>query len=152
MQPAHQKRPSHGTTIGRVWEIADGISGRVGRRATRKEVIDAFVAEGGKFNTAATQYYEWKKHREQTAGSGLAEGVVLQMGRDGRVLLPMAVRQALGLDETTKLSLRVEDGEMRITPQKLAFSRLQALVKEQDRGRGSVVDELLAQRRSEANR
>jgi bifunctional DNA-binding transcriptional regulator/antitoxin component of YhaV-PrlF toxin-antitoxin module len=152
MQIVHQKRPSHGTVIGRVWELADAISSRSGRRASRKEVIDAFVAEGGNVNTAATQYYEWRKHRAAAQGGDRTDAVVLQMARDGRLVLPLAVREALGLDETAKLMVRVENGELRITPQKFAFSRLQDLVKEQDKGRGSVVDELLAQRRSEAKR
>ncbi len=152
MHSAQHKRPGYGTVIGRVWEIADAISSRSGHRATRKEVIDAFVAEGGNVNTAATQYYEWRKHRAEASGGERLDSVVLQMARDGRLVLPLTVREALGLDEATKLTARVENGELRITPQKFAFSRLQDLVKEQDKGRGSVVDELIAQRRSEANR
>jgi len=41
---------------------------------------------------------------------------------------------------------------LRIMPQKLAFARLQALVKQQDKGEGSAVSELLAERRMEAKR
>lgn len=151
------RRPSHGTMTSRVWEIADQLSRQSARRASSKEVIDAYVREGGNANTAATQYQAWKKSFEPPVAAtvslrGNTESVVLQMGRDGRVLVPQAIRAAMGIDDTTKLSARVENGELRVVPQKLAFARLQALVKEQDKGEGSVVDELLAERRTEANR
>jgi len=77
---------------------------------------------------------------------------MLQIGRDGRVLVPQAMRTAMGIDDNTKLTARVENGELRIMPQKLAFARLQALVKQQDKGEGSAVSELLAERRMEAKR
>lgn len=151
------RRPSHGTKILRVWEIADQLSRQSARRASSKEVIDVYVREGGNANTAATQYQAWKKTfvPPVTAAEplrGNTESVVLQMGRDGRVLVPQAIRAAMGIDDTTKLSARVENGELRVVPQKLAFARLQALVKEQDSGKGSAVDELLAERRTEASR
>jgi bifunctional DNA-binding transcriptional regulator/antitoxin component of YhaV-PrlF toxin-antitoxin module len=87
---------------------------------------------------------------EQPAPS--AETVILQMGRNGRVLVPQALRTAMGIDDAARLSARVENGELRIVPQTLAVSRLQALVKAQDKGKGSAVDELLSDRRVEAAR
>jgi bifunctional DNA-binding transcriptional regulator/antitoxin component of YhaV-PrlF toxin-antitoxin module len=78
------------------------------------------------------------------------ETVTLQMGRDGRILVPRALRTAMGIDDIARLSARVENGELRIVPQTLAVSRLQALVKAQDKGKGSAVAELLADRRAEA--
>lgn len=156
MPTSSQKRPSYGTLTSRIWEIADQLSRAAGRRATSTEVIDAVVREGGNANTAATQYQAWKKTYVSPASvspsSVKIEAVVVQLGRDGRLLVPQAIRNAMGLDETTKLTARVENGELRIVPQKLAFARLQALVKAQDKGKGSAVDELLAERRIEAGR
>ena len=157
MTSSAQRRPSHGTLTSRVWEIADQISHQAGRRATSKEVIDAFVREGGNANTAATQFQAWKKAFvppiPAVPPSHIStDSVVVQMGRDGRVLVPQAIRVAMGIDDTTKLTARVENGELRIVPQKLAFAKLQALVKAQDKGKGSAVDELLAERRNETSR
>ncbi len=150
------KRPSYGTLTSRVWEIADQISRQAGRRATSTEVIDAVVREGGNSNTAATQYQAWKKTFVPPENiepmHANTDSVVVQMGRDGRVLVPQALRAAMGVDDTTKLTARVENGELRILPQRLAFARLQALVKSQDRGKGSAVDELLSDRRKESSR
>jgi bifunctional DNA-binding transcriptional regulator/antitoxin component of YhaV-PrlF toxin-antitoxin module len=156
MPSSAQKRPSSGTLTARVWEIADRISLQAGRRASSTEVIDAVVRDGGNANTAATQYQAWKKTfvlpAEATPARVTTDSVVVQMGRDGRVLVPQALRAAMGVDDTTKLTARVENGELRIVPQKLALARLQALVKAQDKGKGSAVDELLADRRADASR
>ena len=153
----HSKRPSRGTLTGEVWEYADRISREQGRCAARQEVIDAVVRAGGNANTASTQYSEWRKSWQPAKdASGAApastQSVVLQMGRDGRVLVPQSFRLAMGIDDSTKLSARVDNGELRIVPQRLAVARLQALVKEHDKGRGSAVDELLQDRRVEAAR
>ncbi|CAN5617723.1 hypothetical protein BH23PSE1_BH23PSE1_10130 [soil metagenome] len=48
-------RPAAGTATGRVWDLADAISRAAGRKARRREVIDAYAAEGGNPNTASTQ-------------------------------------------------------------------------------------------------
>jgi bifunctional DNA-binding transcriptional regulator/antitoxin component of YhaV-PrlF toxin-antitoxin module len=85
-------------------------------------------------------------------GPTFSESIELQMGRDGRVLVPQALRAAMGIEEGAKLTARIENGELRLVPQKLAFARLQALVKMQDKGKGSAVDELLAARRKETSR
>jgi bifunctional DNA-binding transcriptional regulator/antitoxin component of YhaV-PrlF toxin-antitoxin module len=155
--PLHSNRPSSGTLTGSVWEIADRISQETGRRAARNEVIDAVVRAGGNVNTASTQYSVWRKSWQPLEGGpGAAAGhtpsIVLQMGRDGRVLVPQSFRLAMGIDVSTKLSARIDNGELRIVPQKLAVSRLQALVKAHDKGEGSAVDELLKDRRVEAGR
>ena len=151
------RRPTKGTLTERVWAIADQISHRTERKATWQEVVDAYAREGGNQNTASTQFYLWSKTyssppRSQGSLGASSESVVVQMGRDGRVLVPQAFRAAMGIDDSTRLAARIENGELRIIPQKLAFQRLQALVRQQDKGQGSVADELLAERRQEANR
>lgn len=54
-------RPKDGTTTGRVWAIADEISAKQQRPATRKEVIDQVHAEAINTSTGATQYGKWRK-------------------------------------------------------------------------------------------
>ena len=54
-------RPNLNTRTGRVWAIADKISGELGKPAPRKQVIDTAIAEGINPATAATQYGRWRK-------------------------------------------------------------------------------------------
>lgn len=67
-------RPKDGTTTGRVWAIADEISAKNQRPATRKEVIDQVHAEGINTSTGATQYGKWRKFHglvgEEAPGRG----------------------------------------------------------------------------------
>ncbi|MGI8863219.1 MAG: AbrB/MazE/SpoVT family DNA-binding domain-containing protein [Solirubrobacteraceae bacterium] len=80
-------------------------------------------------------------HREQVT-----------IGDRGRLVLPSSVRSALGLKPGTRMLLSTEaDGSLRLRPY--------SAVAEQNRGvfadlteRGSLVDELLADRRVEAER
>jgi len=65
-------RPKAGTKTGRVWEIADKESAKVGKPAKRKDVLDIFVAEGGNVATGATQYGKWRKYHG-LVGNGDAE-------------------------------------------------------------------------------
>jgi hypothetical protein len=53
----------------------------------------------------------------------------------------------LGLREGSGLSLRVENGEIRIYDQAQALRRAQAIAKKYKKTGKSVVDELLAERR-----
>jgi bifunctional DNA-binding transcriptional regulator/antitoxin component of YhaV-PrlF toxin-antitoxin module len=148
--------PQPDSKTGRVWAIADRISKESGARATRKQVIEASMAEGINRNTAATQYSLWKHHQVSRIGGDAAEGApksqraTLSMGKDGRVLIPAPLRSLMMIGENGKLSAIVEDGELKIMSPLIAVRRLQRLVKENDTGTGSPVDELLAERRAEA--
>jgi len=55
------KRPDAGTLTGSLWDIADRLSEAKGAPATRKEVVDAYLAEIANSNvaTANTQYARW---------------------------------------------------------------------------------------------
>ncbi len=55
-------RPKAGTATGRVWAISDDQSAKAGEPAKRKDVIAAFVGEGGNPSTAATQYGRWRRY------------------------------------------------------------------------------------------
>jgi hypothetical protein len=54
-------RPKDGTSTGRVWQIADGLSAAAGKPATRGDVMVAAKAEGLNEATIATQYGRWRK-------------------------------------------------------------------------------------------
>lgn len=53
-------RPKNGSKTGRVWEIADSISGASGKPAERKPVFEACAKEGINPATTATQFGLWR--------------------------------------------------------------------------------------------
>ena len=75
--------------------------------------------------------------------------VRLEIGRDGRVLLPLEIRGALRLGEGTTLTAEVQDGVLTLISPRTAAIKLQQLIKATDTGTGSVVDELISERRAE---
>ena len=56
------------------------------------------------------------------------------------------------LDLGGKVTAQVVDGELRVLTPSVAAQRLQALIRTQDKGTTSVIDELIAERRQEALR
>ena len=149
-------RPRPGALTGRVWEIADGITREAGRRAERREVIERYVAENGNPNTAATQYQHWKKHYEavrkgsEPAPSGRPRTIGLQPLRiapDGRVLIPLEMREAMALEDDDRVLARVEEGELRLVSPTVAVQRIQSRMRKYRKPGESVVDRFLADRR-----
>ncbi len=55
-------RPRAGTTTGRIWEISDDLSRKVGAPAKRSDVMDTAKSEGINLSTAATQYGRWRRY------------------------------------------------------------------------------------------
>lgn len=149
--------PSKASKTRRVWEIAGSLSERTGRRAERKAVIDAYVEEGGNPNTASTQYAYWKQaydadRADRPKMPGTVAATRLTVGKDGRLLIPARMRDAMLLGADEAVSAEVVDGELRILSAKAAVRHVQAMAKRLDKGSGSAVDELIAERREEAQR
>jgi AbrB family looped-hinge helix DNA binding protein len=76
----------------------------------------------------------------------------VRLGPDGRVVIPAAFREAIGLKEGDVLFARLEDGEVRLLTPTAAIRRAQALVRQYVPEGVSLVDELIAERRKEAAR
>ena len=77
--------------------------------------------------------------------------VALYIGADGRVLIPVELRRQMKLDDSGRITARIVDGELRMISPTVALEQLQHLFAPL-RGGSSVVDELLAERRAEAER
>jgi AbrB family looped-hinge helix DNA binding protein len=75
----------------------------------------------------------------------------ITVGRQGRIVIPSRVRRALRLDEGDRLSFHVEDKRLVLVPQRNDVERLRGIFRRSP-GDGSVVDELIAERRREARR
>lgn len=78
--------------------------------------------------------------------------MLVRLGEGGRLVIPAEVRRRLRLDVGDELVLRVVDAELRITTLAAAIERAQRTVAPYVAGRSSVVEELIAERRSEATK
>lgn len=154
-------RPKSGDTL-RVWQIADEITKDQSRKAVRREVLKHAMEEGIQKRTASRQYNDWRRDYEyqkvqHTTGNGVHEAPVaplhlhLQIGADGRILIPAEMRRAMRIDESGRLNAELVDGELRLFSPAVALEKLQTLFAPL-REAPSLVDELLAERRAEAAR
>lgn len=71
----------------------------------------------------------------------------MEVAKDGKVEIPSDVATALGWQAGEKLTVQVQDGEVRIFSQAQAVRRVQAWVKSFVAEGRSLSDELIAQRR-----
>lgn len=76
----------------------------------------------------------------------------VSMAVGGRVVVPAAVREELGLAEGDPLVLTVDDGTVRIETYARNVERLRAQVRTMIRPTGDLVDRFLADKRAEAMR
>ena len=77
----------------------------------------------------------------------------LQLGPQGRIVIPAALRQALGLEPGATLMASVVDGKLVLETQgQLLNQFFSRFAKVRMAVQGSVVDELIAERRAEAVR
>lgn len=146
------KPKSPGATM-RVWEIADDITRRSGREAKRKEVIEAYVSEGGNLNTASTQYYYWKTARaEEKTGEVHAVGSPppkrLKVADNGALTLSSEITRCLDLGPGDVVEARVVNGEIRLISTHELVRRAKGALADMKAGEESIVDEFLAGRRA----
>lgn len=79
--------------------------------------------------------------------------VAVALDQAGRLVLPAAVRKALGLKPGSRLILSVEGQVVKLTPMREAIRKAQAILAPYRPKDGhSVVDDLIAERRAEAAR
>ncbi len=74
------------------------------------------------------------------------------LGKEGRVLIPAAIRQELGLRVGEPLSISVVDGELRIVSRAVALRRMQQRLAHLRDPEDPAVDELLRERHEAASR
>ncbi len=79
-------------------------------------------------------------------------GISTKIAEGGRLVIPAAHRRALGLEIGDEVIVRVEDGELRILTRSEAVKRAQEKVRQHVKGNRSLVEELSAERRTEAKR
>jgi len=70
----------------------------------------------------------------------------------GRILIPADVREQLNIGPGDEVLVEVHDGEMTVSTFRTVLRELQQEIGQRAKPGGSVVDELLAERKAEANR
>ena len=76
----------------------------------------------------------------------------VSVNEQGRVTIPAQIRRAAGIESGTPLVMYVEDGRVVLETREQLIERLRRDVEAAWTGAGSVVDELIAERRAEAER
>lgn len=74
------------------------------------------------------------------------------MGNNGRVVIPVAYRKALGIEDGDDVILQLKDGELRLMSRAAAVERFRKLVRSRIPKGRLLSDELSAERRAEAAR
>lgn len=68
-------------------------------------------------------------------------------GKDGRILVPIALREAAGVKPGERVSIRIEDGALIIETIATQIRKVQEMLAPCKRPGESVVDEFIAERR-----
>ena len=68
----------------------------------------------------------------------------------GRIIVPAAFREQLGLSKGDTVFMEFGDGELRVRPARSALRRLQAKLRNSASDDGLASEELIAERRAEA--
>jgi AbrB family looped-hinge helix DNA binding protein len=74
----------------------------------------------------------------------------MRVNENGRVVIPVSFRQALGINPGDEVILRIVDDELRITTWRGRLQRAQRLVRKHVKPSTSLVDELIAERHEAA--
>jgi AbrB family looped-hinge helix DNA binding protein len=73
-----------------------------------------------------------------------------RVNENGRVVIPASFRKALGIDVGDEVVLEIRNDELRITTLRGRVERAQRRAQQYLKGHGSLVKELLAERRQAA--
>lgn len=78
--------------------------------------------------------------------------IEMKMSEGGRVVIPVEIRKALGLQDGDVVLWEYQDGVARVTSRAAGIARAQAMFQKYfpRRAERSVADELIAERRAEA--
>jgi len=78
--------------------------------------------------------------------------IPMKVSEGGRVVIPVEIRRQLGLKDGDTVLWDVKDGEVHLTTRAANIKKAQELVRKYVRPGVSIVDELIAERRAEADR
>jgi AbrB family looped-hinge helix DNA binding protein len=74
----------------------------------------------------------------------------LNVGSDGRIVIPKNIREELGISKNSKVKANVENGILHILPSNHSLAKARNLVKKICKSGPPMVDEFIESRREEA--
>ena len=77
--------------------------------------------------------------------------VKTRVTQGGRIVIPAEMRKQLGIEIGEDVNLSIADGSVRISSRTESLQRLRRLARSVPNHGGSIVDELIADRRKEAD-
>jgi bifunctional DNA-binding transcriptional regulator/antitoxin component of YhaV-PrlF toxin-antitoxin module len=76
----------------------------------------------------------------------------LKVDADGRIPIPMSMRDAMAIGKDGTVLAWLEDGELHVVSSRVAMRQAQDLARNLISGSASLADELIAERREEVRR
>ena len=76
----------------------------------------------------------------------------LRIGKNGRIVIPVEFRRAVGIGPEDDLVLRIEEGELKISTRRQQLRKAQEIVQKSIKRGVSLSRQLIADRRAEARR
>lgn len=73
----------------------------------------------------------------------------LNIGNDGRIVIPKVIRKELGMKKNSKVIANIENGVMHISTIEHSIAQAQSLVKQYCKTKGNIVGELLKMRKED---
>jgi AbrB family looped-hinge helix DNA binding protein len=80
------------------------------------------------------------------------DGIPARINQNGRIVIPAVIRKGMGLTLGDTVNMSLEDGVLRIEPQKATVRRVQEGLSKLIPANRVLSDELIAERREEARR
>lgn len=146
----------------RMGQLTEGLPSKsekmraLARAGYERKAIARFLGTRYQFvrNVLVQDEARHAKKAAEAAMSGDAElaPAKLRLGPDGRVVIPAAFREALGLSEGDTLVASIDNGELNLLTRRAAVRRAQAIVRQFVPEGVSLVDELIEDRRREVER
>jgi AbrB family looped-hinge helix DNA binding protein len=123
------------------------------RAGYKRQAIADFLGTRYQFVRNVLVQEEARQTKKVTvSGESQLPPVKLRLGPDGRILIPAAFREALGLSEGDMLIGSINDGELNLLTRRAAVRRAQAIVRQFVPEGVSLVDELIEDRQREVER
>ena len=76
----------------------------------------------------------------------------VRIDRSGRVVVPAAIRKALGITPGQMLNISLEEGFVRLQTVEAGLGRIWAIAERNGKSSGNVVDDFIAERRAAAGK
>jgi bifunctional DNA-binding transcriptional regulator/antitoxin component of YhaV-PrlF toxin-antitoxin module len=146
----------HTSEMKRLTEKVEGVSAKI-RALNAAGYERADIARFlGKRYQHVRNVLEADKNKAEAHGRNAAKEKPLvakiNLGPDGRIVIPVHLREALGLGEDDVLFARIEDGELRLATASSMQTRVNDMLREFIPPGISLVDELLKERRREVEK